>query len=96
MVEVLGSLEADLLLHGEEKLDARVRPPFGEEQAGCFEKHRHGRLVVGAEDRSAFGPDEAVLADDRPNLPHRRNRVHVRAEEDRAATVPLRWLEPRE
>src|SRR3954447_6121790 len=96
MVEVLGSLEADFLLHGEEKLDARVRPPFGEKQARCLEENCHGSLVVGAEDRSAFVADEAVLPDNRADLTHGRNSVHMRAEEDRAAAVTLYRLEPRE
>ena len=61
-----------------------------------LEEHRHGRLVVGAEDGVRPVANEPVLADDRLDLAYRRNRVHVRAQEDRAAAVLLGRLEPGE
>ena len=42
VVERSGAEEPDLLLRREEQLDARVRPAFGEDAAGCIEHHRNG------------------------------------------------------
>ncbi len=60
-----------------------MRTSLGENAARTFE-HRDDRgLVVGAEDRAARVPDDAVVAEDRLERPVGRNRVQVRAEEER-------------
>ena len=56
-----------------------------------LQHRRDRRLVVGAEDRAAGVPDEAVLADHRLEPPLQRDGVEVRAQEERRArrAVPL-------
>ena len=86
VVEGAGAEQADLLLRGEEQLDARVRPPLRDDPPRRLEHRRDGRLVVGAEDRPAGIADDAVL-DDGLERPLRRHGVEVRAEEERRAAV---------
>ena len=87
MVEGGRALEADLLLRREHELDAGVRRSLPENPAHRLEHHDDRGLVVGAEDRPPRVPDDAVL-DDRLEASVERDRVGVRAEEDRVA-VPV-------
>jgi hypothetical protein len=59
-----------------------MRPTLGDDPAHCLEHRGDGRLVVRTEDRSGAVADDAVL-DQRLDRPFRRDRVEVRAEEDR-------------
>ena len=56
-----GAEEADLLLRREHGLDARVPTTLGDDPADRLEHDRDGRLVVGAEDRSAGVSDDVLL-----------------------------------
>ena len=85
MVERARAEQADLLLRREEELDAGVRASLLDDPARGLDHRDDGRLVVGAEDRPAGVPDDAVLADDGLERALRRHRVEVRAEEDRRA-----------
>ena len=79
--------QADLLLRGEEELDARVRPAFRDDPSRCLDHRHDGRLVVRSKDRPARVPDDAVVADHGLERPLRRHRVEVSAEEDRRTAV---------
>ena len=68
------------------QLEARVRPVLLDDPPRRFEHRRDRGLVVGAEDRPARVPDDAVL-DDGLERPLRRHGVEVRAEEERRAAV---------
>ena len=80
VVEGLRAAKADLFLGREEELDAAVGTVLGDDPPRRLEHHRDGRLVVGAEDRAARVPDDAVL-DHGLDRTLRRNRVKVGAEE---------------
>ena len=83
-VEGTGTLQARLLLGGEDELDPGVRDRVAHDAADRLEHHRDRGLVVGAEDRRPAVDDAAVL-DDRLDRPVGDDRVHVGAEEDRPA-----------
>ena len=90
LVERRSAQQPDLLLRGEQQLDAGMRPVLRQHASSALQHRSDGRLVVGAEDRPAGVPDDA-LVDHRLQPALRRNRVEVRAEEDRrAAAVPAR------
>jgi hypothetical protein len=61
LVERDGAEEPDLLLPREHELDPRVRDVLDEHAAHALEHLRDRRLVVGAEDRAAGVPHDAVL-----------------------------------
>jgi hypothetical protein len=94
VVERRGAEEPDLLLGGEDELEPRVRPPVLEHAPRRVEHRGYGGLVVGAEDRRLGVRDDPVL-EDRLDRPLGRDRVEVRAEEDRH-TLVTRRLEPAE
>jgi hypothetical protein len=83
VVERARAEQAHLLLGREEELDACVRASLLDDPARGLDHGDDRRLVVGAEDRPACVPDDAVLADDGLERALRRHRVEVRAEEDR-------------
>ena len=60
-----------------------------EDPPNRLEHHDDGGLVVRAEDRPGRVADDAVLADDRVDRRLGRNRVRVRAEEDRRSAEPF-------
>jgi hypothetical protein len=93
VVERGGAEQSDFLLRREEELDARVRAVLGEDAPRSFEHRRNGRLVVGAEDGAAGVAHDAVL-DHGLERPLRRNRVEVRAQEDRRPVAVAGRLEP--
>ena len=74
--------QPDLLLRREQQLDPRVRPVSASTRRVALEHRRDRRLVVGAEDRPAGVPHDAVL-DHRLDRALGRHGVEVRAEEDR-------------
>ena len=85
VVERVRAAQRDLLLRGEHQLDAGMRPALLDDPPRSLEHHHDGRLVVRAEDRPRGVPDDPVLADHRLDRRFGRNRVRVRAEEDRRA-----------
>jgi hypothetical protein len=105
VVEGVGAAKGNLLLCSEEQLDARMRSSLVENALRGLEHHDHGGLVVRAEDRPRCVADDPVLAGNGLDGSLRRNRVRVRAEEDRrpasvggrdpAVHVPGVTVEPR-
>ena len=85
VVERVGAAQRHLLLRREEELDAGVRRPSVEDPTGRLEHDDDRGLVVRAEDRPGRVAHDPVLADDRLDRPLGRDRVRVRAEEDRRA-----------
>jgi len=92
VIERVRAFQPDFFLRREEQLDAGVRAVFREHAPHSFEHRDDRRLVVGAEDRAAGVPDNAVV-DDRLHRPGGRHRVEVRAEEERRPVGSR--LEPR-
>ena len=90
VVERVRAAERDLLLRREEELDSGVLATLVEDAANRLEHDDDRRLVVRAEDRPGGIADDAVLADDRVDPRLGRNRVRVRAEEDRRPAVVRR------
>src|SRR5712691_12525335 len=91
VVERRGTQQPDLFLRSEQELDAAVRPILRQHAPRAFEHGRDGRLVVGAEDRPAGVPHDAVL-DHRLDRSFRRDGVEMRAEEDWSSSA-VAWLE---
>ena len=89
VVERVRAAERHLLLRREQELDPRVLAAFVEDAANRLEHDDDRRLVVRAEDRPGGIADDAVLADDRVDRRLGRNRVRVRAEEDRRPAAPF-------
>src|SRR5207237_6752308 len=85
--------QADLLLRREHELDPGIGSPFREHPPRRVEHHRDGGLVVSAQDRPGRVPHHSVIADDRAYVTGGRNRVEMRAEEDRPPWS--RRLDPR-
>ena len=94
VVERVGAAERHLLLRREEELDPRVLPLLVEDPPHRLEHHDDGGLVVRAEDRPGRVADDAVLDDDGLDRRLGRNRVRVRAEEDRRSAPAVRRREP--
>ena len=92
MIEGIGADEADLLLRREQQLDSRVRASLGEHAARRLEHGCNRSLVVRAEDRPGGVPEHAVRHR-RLDRRRRRDRVEMRAQEERLALGSR--LEPR-
>ena len=88
--------QADLFLRREDELETGMRPALLDDPPRRVEHRRDRRLVVGAEDRLPCVRDDALF-EHRLDRPLWRNRVEVRAEEDRQAAIPAACrLEPTE
>ena len=86
-VEREGTRERDLLADREQQLDVHGRA-LAADVSREREQHRHGRLVVGAED-PLVRVLPATLDEHRLDRRQRRNRVEVGAQQHRAGRVGL-------